>query len=170
MYLRVIIILSYTFAIVLSQNTKLIQPTISSGFVQNDVLKGRLGQTFFQKLESDNVGLNAGFWGGVQSITLDVENEVLPTEFSLSKAYPNPFNPTVNLDIEIPKESEMEFFIYNLLGNQVFKHTESFKQAGKYRFRWNGLSNSGKQIPSGIYLIAMRYDSKIHTQKITFLK
>ena len=102
--------------------------------------------------------------------TLDVENDVLPSEFSLSKAYPNPFNPTVNIDIEIPQESEMEFFIYNLLGNQVFKHKESFKQAGKYRFRWNGLSNNGKQIPSGIYLIAMRYDSKIHTQKITFLK
>ena len=64
----------------------------------------------------------------------------------------------------------MEFFIYNLLGNQVFNHKESFKQAGQYRFRWNGLNNSGKQIPSGIYLIAMRYDSKIHTQKITFLK
>ena len=45
-----------------------------------------------------------------------------------------------------------------------------FEQAGKYRFRWNGLSNNGKQIPSGIYLIAMQYDSKIHTQKITFLK
>ena len=162
--------LVFIFSIILAQNSKIIQPTISSGFVQTDALKGTLGQTFFQKLESDNVALNAGFWGGVQSITLDIENDVLPTEFSLSKAYPNPFNPTVNIDIEIPQESEMEFFIYNLLGNQVFKHKESFKQAGKYRFRWNGLSNSGKQIPSGIYLIAMRYDSKIHTQKITFLK
>ena len=164
------IFLFYFLSIILAQNSKIIQPTISSGFVQTDALEGTLGQTFFQKLESDNVALSAGFWGGVQSFTLDIENDVLPTEFSLSKAYPNPFNPTVNIDIEIPQESEMEFFIYNLLGNQVFKHKESFKQAGQYRFRWNGLSNGGKQIPSGIYLIAMRYDSKIHTQKITFLK
>ena len=162
--------LVFIFSIILAQNSKIIQPTISSGFVHTDALKGTLGQSFFQKLESDNVALSAGFWGGVQYITLDIENDVLPIEFSLSKAYPNPFNPTVNIDIEIPQESEMEFFIYNLLGNQVFKHKESFKQAGQYRFRWNGLSNSSKQIPSGIYLIAMRYDSKIHTQKITFLK
>ena len=160
----------FIFTLSFAQNSKIIQSTISSGFVQANALKGTLGQTFFQKLESNNVAISAGFWGGVQSITLDIENDVLPTEFSLSKAYPNPFNPTVNIDIEIPQESEMEFFIYNLLGNQVFKHKESFKQAGQYRFRWNGLSNSGKQIPSGIYLIAMRYDSKIHTQKITFLK
>lgn len=141
-----IIFLFYFLSIILAQNSKNIQPTISSGFVQTDVLKGTLGESFFQKLESDNVALSAGFWGGVQSIiTLDVENDVLPTEFSLSKAYPNPFNPTVNIDIEITQESEMEFFIYNLLGNQVFKHKEAFKQAGKYRFKWNGLSNSGKQ-------------------------
>ena len=162
--------LVFIFSIIFAQNSKIIQPTISSGFVQTDALKGTLGQTFFQKFESDNIALSAGFWGGFQSITLDIENDVLPTEFSLSKAYPNPFNPAVNIDIEIPRESEMEFFIYNLLGSQVFKHKESFKQAGKYRFRWNGLSKSGKQIPTGIYLIAMRYDSKIHTQKITFLK
>ena len=71
--------LVFIFSIIFSQNSKIIQPTISSGFVQTNGLKGTLGQTFFQKLESDNVAISAGFWGGVQSITLDVENDVLPT-------------------------------------------------------------------------------------------
>ena len=59
-----IIFLFYFLSIILAQNSKIIQPTISSGFVQTNGLKGTLGQTFFQKLESDNVSLNAGFWGG----------------------------------------------------------------------------------------------------------
>ena len=160
----------FVFSFLVAQNTKLTQSTISSGFVSTSRLNGTLGQSFTDKYNSDNLVLSTGFWGGVQSISLGLENEVLPTEFSLSKAYPNPFNPVVNIDIEIPIESEMEFYIYNLLGNLVFKHSESFKEAGMYQFRWNGLSSNGTNIPTGIYLIAMRYDSKIHTQKITFLK
>ena len=59
------IFLFYFLSIILAQNSKIIQPTISSGFVMTDALKGTLGQTFFQKLESNNVAISAGFWGGV---------------------------------------------------------------------------------------------------------
>ena len=158
-----------------TQNITLKQPTFSSAVIKSSSstsssLNATAGESFAGTYSSDNAIVSVGFWGSVQTVTLDIDEDGLPTAFSLSKAYPNPFNPVVNIDIEIPNESEMEFYIYNLLGNLVFKHNESFKEAGKYQFRWNGLSNNGTNIPTGIYIIAMRYDSKIHTQKITFLK
>ena len=39
----------------------------------------------------------------MKQITLGVD-DLLPEEFSISNAYPNPFNPTVSIDFSIPEK------------------------------------------------------------------
>ena len=99
-----------------AQSPQLKQVVISSGAIQSDQVKGTLGQPIVGRFEANNTVLSAGFWGSVAQMFLNVDEEVLPTEYSISKAYPNPFNPVTNIDIAIPESGLMQFAIFDILG------------------------------------------------------
>jgi flagellar hook assembly protein FlgD len=94
----------------------------------------------------------------------------MPEDFSISKAYPNPFNPTVNIDFSISEESDINIQIFDLLGRNVFNHDQNFNTAGKYRFQWHGINDLGTPIASGVYFVTIQHKANIFKQKITFLK
>ena len=103
--MRALLIISILFKFLFAQETIIKQSTISSGAInvsgQSTNLMGTVGQTFSGNLNSDNTYLSTGIWGSISYAVLHID-EQLPIEFSISKAYPNPFNPTVHIDIEIP--------------------------------------------------------------------
>ncbi|SVD63447.1 uncharacterized protein METZ01_LOCUS416301, partial [marine metagenome] len=114
---------------------------------------------------------SAGFWGSVSRMFLDVDDEaVLPKEYSISNAYPNPFNPVTNIDITVPESGLMQFAIYDILGRQVFEHKQTFANPGHYRFAWSGKNNHGSSLSSGVYLLTVQFEENIYKQKITLLK
>jgi len=163
-------LLTYLFA----QNTSMPQSVISSGTVnaesEQTALVGTIGQVFTNKVVSLTTILTSGFWGSVAQITLNVDDVVMPEEFSISKAYPNPFNPTVNIDFLIPEKSDINIQIFDLLGRNVFNHEQNFNTPGKYRFQWHGVDESGMPIASGVYFVTIQHKANIFKQKITFLK
>ena len=153
--------------------TSIKQTTISSSAVnangESTILSGTVGQAFVGEQQSDNSILSAGLWGSISSILLGID-DLIPMEFSLTNAYPNPFNPTVNIDFEIPEQSDINIKIFDLLGRNVFTHKQVFSAPGKYRFKWHGVNNSGLLISSGIYLVTIQYKTNLYKQKITYLK
>ena len=163
----------YLLTYILAQNISIDQSVISSGTVntqsEQTKLAGTIGQIFTNKVVSSTSILTSGFWGSVAQITLDVD-DVMPEEFSISKAYPNPFNPTVNIDFSIPEEADITIQIFDLLGRNVFNHEQNFNTAGKYRFQWHGVNDSGTPIASGVYFVTIQHKANIFKQKITFLK
>ena len=163
----------YLLAFVFAQNTSMPQSVISSGTVnaqsEQTTLVGTIGQVFTNKVVSSTTILTSGFWGSVAQFTLSVD-DVMPEEFSISKAYPNPFNPTVNIDFSIPEEADITIQIFDLLGRNVFNHEQNFNTAGKYRFQWHGVNDSGMPIASGVYFVTIQHKANIFKQKITFLK
>jgi hypothetical protein len=54
------------------------------------------------------------------------------TSFSISEAYPNPFNPTTTMTLTMPVSGEMQVDVYNLLGQSVAILTSGYKDAGTY--------------------------------------
>ena len=170
---RLLFLSFYLLTYVFAQNTSMPQSIISSGAVnaqsEQTALVGTIGQVFTNKAVSSTTILTSGFWGSVAQITLDVD-DVMPEEFSISKAYPNPFNPTVNIDFSIPEESDINIQIFDLLGRNVFNHEQNFNTAGKYRFQWHGVNDLGTPIASGVYFVTIQHKANIFKQKITFLK
>ena len=170
---RLLFLSFYLLTYVFAQNTSMPQSVISSGTVnaqsEQTALVGTIGQVFTNKAVSSTTILTSGFWGSVAQITLSVD-DVMPEEFSISKAYPNPFNPTVNIDFSIPEESDINIQIFDLLGRNVFNHEQNFNTAGKYRFQWHGVNDLGTPIASGVYFVTIQHKANIFKQKITFLK
>ena len=163
----------YSYAYLFAQNTNMSHSVISASAVHSESeqtkLVGTIGQVFTSKVVSPNTILTSGFWGSMAQITLGID-DLLPEEFSISNAYPNPFNPTASIDFSIPERTDVNIQIFDLLGRNVFTHQQDFTSPGKYRFQWNARDNSGNNVASGIYIVAIQHQKNIYKQKITFLK
>jgi len=94
----------------------------------------------------------------------------LPTSFGLSQNYPNPFNPETNIDFALPKASNVELTVFNVLGQKVITLINQKMDAGTYRETWRGTSESGSQVASGIYFYRLTAGDFVTTRKMMMLK
>jgi hypothetical protein len=62
---------------------------------------------------------------------------VTPTVFTLGAAYPNPFNPTTSITLDIADAGNVNVAVYNLRGQIVSTLTEGYMNEGTYTFTWN---------------------------------
>ncbi len=106
-------------------------------------------------------------------ISSDVEDEenALPTEFSLSRNYPNPFNPTTTIEFALPKAGNVTLTVYNMLGQQVRTLVSTEMAAGNFKAMWDAQDNFGRKVSSGMYFYRLEVDNNvIGTQKMLLLK
>ena len=102
--------------------------------------------------------------GQVVEVSTTTATEIV--DFRLGKAYPNPFNPTTNLELAIPEAGYVSVKVYNLVGQEVATLVDGMMDANpSYTFQWNAGSLS-----SGVYLVRAEGAGQISTQKITLLK
>ena len=105
---------------------------------------------------------------GVMQLGEAAPETLLPTEFKVSRAYPNPFNPTTSVDIDIPDAGIVELAVYNILGQQVFADQKHY-QAGTHTFAFDA-SSGGSEIAAGVYFLKLAFEDKREIQKIILLK
>ena len=89
----------------------------------------------------------------------------IPKQINLLSAYPNPFNPTINFDIEINSISDIELSIHSMNGKLVDVLYSGNINPGNYQFSWDGSSYS-----SGIYIVTLKTYNSQTSRKILYLK
>ena len=89
----------------------------------------------------------------------------LPVLYSLSPAYPNPFNPVTTMDFTIPEAGNVSVQVYNLKGQVVSTLLSGHQMADTYNLTWDA-----SQTPSGIYFIKAESAEYIQTQKLMLIK
>jgi len=89
----------------------------------------------------------------------------IPSKFELSQNYPNPFNPSTKIDFSVPRNSNVEIIIYDILGNKVTELVNGFKDAGNYTVVFNA-----SNLSSGIYFYRLRAGNFAETKKMILLK
>ncbi len=75
----------------------------------------------------------------------------LPTEFSISPNYPNPFKAETNIEFALPWQANIKLSIYDINGRLVRTLIDESKDAGCFITRWHGMDFQGKLVSSGIY-------------------
>ena len=126
------------------------------------------GFTAVANSEPLNLGVHP--WNECPSLNSDDEiNNITPTTFSC-KAYPNPFNPYINISYSLPVTEKVEINIFNLTGQRVKTLINTTQSPGEYSFVWNGKNTNGIMMQSGIYFAIINRESGRDVLKITFLK
>ena len=90
---------------------------------------------------------------------------VKPAVFNLGAAYPNPFNPTTNISLDISDAGNVNVSVYNLMGQMVSTLSEGYMNAGNYTLNWN----ASDQV-SGMYLVRAETAGHVSTQKLLLIK
>ena len=91
--------------------------------------------------------------------------ESIPHEISISNIYPNPFNPTINIEFELSKYSNVDIKIYDVSGRLVNNLIKNNYNTGTHIITWDASSFS-----TGIYFVELKSNDKIITKKIELLK
>lgn len=95
---------------------------------------------------------------------------VTPTDYVLHQNYPNPFNPTTEISYEIPRDGQVTLTVFNSLGQKVATLVNSKQVAGKYQVTWNGMSDSGAKMSSGVYFYHIESEGFAKTMKMIMMK
>jgi hypothetical protein len=94
----------------------------------------------------------------------------IPEVFALHENYPNPFNPSTTLSFDLPKISNVNITIYNMLGQKVKTFSMQNASAGYHSVRWNGTNDLGERVSTGIYLYQLHTREFVKTRKMVFMK
>lgn len=89
----------------------------------------------------------------------------IPYEYSLSNNYPNPFNPTTNIEFSIPENTNVKLSIYNLLGQRMKILIDDYKTVGSY-----SVTVEASDLPSGMYLYKIETDNFTKIKKMQLIK
>jgi hypothetical protein len=101
-------------------------------------------------------------------IVANSQNEIptsMPTIFSISSAYPNPFNPVTTLTLTIPEAGDINVQVYNLYGQIVSTLLSGHNPANTYSLVWDA-----SNIPSGMYFVRAEVGGFSETQKLMLIK
>jgi hypothetical protein len=95
---------------------------------------------------------------------------VLPAKFELSQNYPNPFNPDTKIEFAVPRKSQVDLVIYNVMGQRVRTLVNDVLDAGWKQVTWDGMDDYGNEVSSGIYLYKIIAGDFVASKKMTLVK
>jgi len=105
----------------------------------------------------------------VTGVNEDAENR-LPEDFALYQNYPNPFNASTIIRFDLPKATDVNITIFNVLGQRVQVLTDRKYPIGQHQLRWSGHGKSGLTVASGIYIYRIRVGDFIQSRKMLLLR
>jgi photosystem II stability/assembly factor-like uncharacterized protein len=137
----------------------------------------------FQYVNTTNIGWLRSFWfhndntgwavggntkllytstGGATFVNSSGNN--IPNDFILFQNYPNPFNNETVITYSLPRRSNIQIIIYDILGRKVDELFNGIKNSGTYSETYNA-----SKLSSGIYFIKMICDNNIQKTKSMLL-
>ncbi|NWF90334.1 MAG: T9SS type A sorting domain-containing protein [Ignavibacteriaceae bacterium] len=85
--------------------------------------------------------------------------------FELCQNYPNPFNPVTIISYSIPKASNVNLVVYDVLGNIVKTLVTENQEAGNYTLSFDAI-----ELSNGIYFYKLQADEFTAVKKMLLLK
>jgi hypothetical protein len=101
---------------------------------------------------------------------LELYNEVLPKDFVVYPAFPNPFNPVTTLRYDLPENGYVKIIIYDMLGREVKTLINQTQDAGYRSVIWDATNDYDKPVSAGIYLYQIQAGEYMEVRKMVLVK
>ena len=128
---------------------------------------------YYWRVNASNAG-GTSEWSEVWDFTTLVQTEVEDisdsnTNLSL-KTYPNPFQDILMIDYKVNEPENLKICIYDLDGQLIRILVNKYQPAGFYSVIWNGKSNTGNDVPNGIYILKCLTSNSCNIEKINIIR
>lgn len=143
-----------------------------SGAAASLRITGTIGQHAAGRATAGGLVLNGGFWHG-RSAAVSAVDDVppgAPVASRLNAPYPNPFNPATRIGFELAAPGPVRVRIFDARGQMVRGLVDGDFPVGRHEILWDGRSNRGSNVPSGVYFVRFEAAGITGTEKMTLLK
>ena len=114
----------------------------------------------------DSVDGNIHLFGALSHLPYgSVEDESIANDFILYQNYPNPFTPVTKIEYKLLQATDVNFKVFNILGEKVFEQNLGFQTVGSYKINFDG-----KYIPSGVYVYSVYTNENRLSRKMMLMK
>ena len=96
---------------------------------------------------------------------LNVIDDIVINDFKISKLYPNPFNPSVNIVLNFSKPSNISVDIFNISGQYIENIYNGFSNSPELILKW-----SPSKITSGLYFVKVSNLKNQIFKKLMYIK
>jgi len=148
------------------------KPLITPDDLSNTLLAYALKDNYTGQVPNDIWGYGKlRIYDSFRSLNLvSVSNETfIPSAFSVSEGFPNPFNSTISFSITAPQLLPVDISIYNLLGQRLKKIVLK-NHTGFFTFAWYGKNDEGKSVSSGLYFVNFSIAGQSKIKKVIYMK
>jgi hypothetical protein len=83
---------------------------------------------------------------------------------------PNPFNPTVRIELRLPEAGYLDVEIFDAAGRRVRGLFHGYREAGSFALTWDGRDDESRQVGSGTYFYLVRTVRERSTGKMTLAR
>ncbi len=110
------------------------------------------------------------FFEGCLEYALQTQVPETPAPLDRLRAYPNPFNPKVQIQYSQAESGPLDLAVYDLSGRRVITLFEGHKSAGEHSTEWDGRDVAGRKLASGVYLLNFESAVGNEQRKLVLLK
>ncbi|HTS00248.1 MAG TPA: T9SS type A sorting domain-containing protein, partial [Bacteroidota bacterium] len=93
-----------------------------------------------------------------------------PVAYALEQNYPNPFNPSTTIRYALEKKSAVLLEVFNTLGQRVRTLVDATQTTGQYAVTWDGTSDGGAHVASGVYFYRLRTGEFTAVRKLAMIR
>ncbi|MEX0685134.1 MAG: T9SS type A sorting domain-containing protein [Balneolales bacterium] len=93
------------------------------------------------------------------------KNTELPENYKLHQNFPNPFNPSTEISYQLSTDSDVNFEVFNMLGQRVANLVNQRQAAGVHRITFDA-----SELPSGIYFYRLKAGTFMDSKKMMLMK
>ncbi len=83
---------------------------------------------------------------------------------------PNPFNAATSISFRIAEDQQIDLQVFDTTGRVVRTLYDGVLEAGNHRLSWDGISNAGAQMPSGVYYTRLKSANGTLTRSMRLLR
>ena len=103
---------------------------------------------------------------GINNISLmELSSEHAPASSDIISIYPNPFNPSTQVEFRLNQSQNIKILIFNINGELIDIISNQTYEAGYHSIKW-----MPSDISSGLYIVSIQADNSTYNQKVLFLK
>ncbi len=95
---------------------------------------------------------------------------VTPDAMLQVSQYPNPFNPTTTIALDLPHAADVRLRIYDLRGALVRTLLDERLATGRHEIPWNGTDDRGAAVASGVYFSETHAGNEVRVQKMALVR
>jgi len=94
----------------------------------------------------------------------------LPQTTALTGSWPNPFNSSTTIGFDLSQGALVKLDVFDVLGRRVRSLLSTPLSAGGHRTAWDGRSDEGHSVGTGVYLVRLVANDVVSLHRIMLLK